>query len=166
MKLVLDTNVVLDWLHFRDPGFDPIAQNIAESRMQLVTSVECLAELQRVLAYPEFRLDERQAAVLLKAYAEATELAVVSQQSVAGLPRCSDPDDQKFLELAQQAGAKYLVTRDKALLRLSRSTLRVAQFSVVTAAAMCGLLQSSTARRLGPESSAGAASSMDHTTLR
>jgi predicted nucleic acid-binding protein len=36
------------------------------------------------------------------------------------LPRCSDPDDQKFLALAQDAAADWLLTRDKAILRLKR----------------------------------------------
>ena len=35
-------------------------------------------------------------------------------------PRCTDPDDQKFLDLALHAHAKWLVSRDKALLRLAR----------------------------------------------
>ena len=38
----------------------------------------------------------------------------------AALPRCTDPDDQKFLALAQDAAVDWLLTRDKALLRLNR----------------------------------------------
>lgn len=37
------------------------------------------------------------------------------------LPRCSDPDDQKFLVLADVALADCLLTRDKALLKLGRA---------------------------------------------
>jgi predicted nucleic acid-binding protein len=33
---------------------------------------------------------------------------------------CSDPDDQKFIDLAICAGAHTLVSRDKALLKLAR----------------------------------------------
>jgi len=39
---------------------------------------------------------------------------------VHSLPRCKDPDDQKFLELAARTGANLLVSKDKALLRLAR----------------------------------------------
>ncbi|MGI4857360.1 MAG: PIN domain-containing protein, partial [Janthinobacterium lividum] len=40
------------------------------------------------------------------------------------LPRCSDRDDQKFLELAARSGAHWLVTKDKALLKLARRFTR------------------------------------------
>ena len=36
------------------------------------------------------------------------------------LPHCSDPDDQKFLELAAAVAADFLVSKDKALLELER----------------------------------------------
>ena len=43
----------------------------------------------------------------------------------AGIPpgtplRCSDADDQMFIDLALAAGAQWLFTRDRALLRLAR----------------------------------------------
>jgi predicted nucleic acid-binding protein len=47
------------------------------------------------------------------------------------LPRCRDRDDQKFLELAHQAGAAALLTRDEELLRLARRTKRDGLFSIL-----------------------------------
>ena len=47
------------------------------------------------------------------------------------LPRCSDPDDQKFLTLALDAAADWLLTRDKVLLNLNRR-LKTAGFRVVS----------------------------------
>jgi predicted nucleic acid-binding protein len=41
----------------------------------------------------------------------------------ASLPRCRDPHDQKFLELALAAQADALVTKDQALLELARRKL-------------------------------------------
>ena len=38
------------------------------------------------------------------------------------LPRCVDPDDQKFLELALAARADVLLTKDHKLLELARRT--------------------------------------------
>ena len=48
------------------------------------------------------------------------------------LPRCSDPDDQKFMELARNARADWLITKDKALLKLGRKTMQVANFGIRT----------------------------------
>ena len=39
--------------------------------------------------------------------------------STAGL-RCTDPDDQKFIDLALQTGASALLSRDRAVLKLAR----------------------------------------------
>jgi predicted nucleic acid-binding protein len=47
------------------------------------------------------------------------------------LPRCADPDDQKFLTLAAHAGARWLLSRDRALLALHRRCLRESGFAIV-----------------------------------
>ncbi len=155
MKLVLDTNVVMDWLHFRDPGFDPIAQAIVESPVELVSTAECLEELRHVLARPHFGLDEAAQAAMCAAYAARVRLwtADDTTDEPAGekptLPRCSDADDQKFLVLAQQARAHYLLTKDRALLRLSAAVLRRRRgFAVLTPARFIAeVLQVSSDRR-------------------
>ena len=36
------------------------------------------------------------------------------------MPRCSDPDDQKFIELAAAVPAQGLVSKDRAVLKLRR----------------------------------------------
>lgn len=56
------------------------------------------------------------------------------------LPRCKDPDDQKFLELAARCGARVLVTRDASLLRLSKRAFAVAGFVVLPPQAAVALL--------------------------
>jgi len=47
------------------------------------------------------------------------------------LPVCTDRDDQKFLEIARDAGAQVLVTKDKALLKLGRKTLQAGLFRIM-----------------------------------
>ncbi len=44
------------------------------------------------------------------------------------LPRCADPDDQKFLELAQASAARWLVSKDNELLKLAPRCARDALF--------------------------------------
>ena len=131
-KLVLDTNVVLDLVLFRDKGIQPIAAAIESGAAVPVTSRACLDELNRVLAYPQFKLDtwtQRDAFARFRSRAslfDATDLS-----SPAELPRCADTDDQKFLELAWHSNACCLVTKDRALLRLARAVARLGRFVVL-----------------------------------
>jgi putative PIN family toxin of toxin-antitoxin system len=124
IRLVLDTNVWLDWLVFDDPGVAPLAAAVAAGRAEVVIDDAVEAELARVLGYPfkERTLAAgRQAECLARCRALARR---VDGADAAGatrpLPRCGDPDDQKFLELALACGATHLVTRDRALLDLAR----------------------------------------------
>ena len=132
MKLVLDTNVVIDWLHFRDPGVAPIAHAIEAGSADPVTSVECLEELRRVLEYPQFRLDaEARDRIFAQYRARALLFDVDVAVATSSLPRCRDPDDQKFLELALHSSADYLLSKDKALLKLSRAAARLGRFAIL-----------------------------------
>ncbi len=124
MKAVLDTNVWLDWLVFDDPGLAPLRAAFAEKRLEIVIDAECEAELQRVLGYRFYGKvfsTEIQETCLAECRRIAQRISLNEKQGV--LPRCTDPDDQKFLELAAAAGADVLVTKDLELLRLSARAL-------------------------------------------
>jgi putative PIN family toxin of toxin-antitoxin system len=143
MRLVLDTNVWLDWLVFDEPTLAPLREAHAAGRIEIVMDEACEVELVRVLAYDlgkhsigaeaqaaciarcrrvAKRVDVRVAAVA-GASTAATSAPTPAVGASAGLPRCSDPDDQKFLELALAAQADVLVTKDRALLELARRAL-------------------------------------------
>jgi putative PIN family toxin of toxin-antitoxin system len=123
-RFVLDTNAWLDWLVFDDPAMARLKAAVAAGRAEIVIDAACEAELERVLAYPlgRFALDEPVQAACL---AECRRVALRVERAAppANLPRCRDPDDQKFLEAAAAAGAHVLVTRDLALLELARRAL-------------------------------------------
>jgi putative PIN family toxin of toxin-antitoxin system len=117
--LVLDTNVVLDLLHFDDAVARPLRLALERTRVRCVVSAATLEEWRRVLAYPEFALaSARQAALFARLQGMAAMADAVD--SPAPVPRCSDPDDQKFLELAAASHARALVSKDRALLKLRR----------------------------------------------
>ena len=140
--LVLDTNVVLDLLHFDDAVARPLLHALEDGRVRCVVSDATLDEWRRVLTYPEFGLDAAQQAVLFVRYqslslpesaAAGTALPHKGTPIHDGLsypsgwkpvwsrmPRCSDPDDQKFIELAAAAHAQGLVSKDRAVLKLRR----------------------------------------------
>ncbi len=134
VPFVLDTNIVMDMLHFGDPRTMWLRKSIASRQIQCFSDSSCLAELERVAAYPQFRLSEDEQRTLLHTYRDLITLCEANDDSPAQtLPRCRDADDQKFLELAARCGAKMLVTRDKELLRLARSRRVPAPFTIVTA---------------------------------
>jgi putative PIN family toxin of toxin-antitoxin system len=136
-KLVLDTNVVLDLVVFRDEGIRPLARALESGAAIAVTSHACLTELGRVLAYPQFKLDELAQSRAFEGFrARAALLDLPPPPATPGLPICADPDDQKFLELAWHANASCLVTKDRALLRLARAVARLGRFSVLHPRAM------------------------------
>ena len=133
MRLVLDTNVWIDWLVFDDPSVAPLKAAHRDGRISIIVNESCIEELNRVLAYPEFGLDDAQR----KSHLVEVERCVSrhsDQRSArpSALPRCSDPDDQKFLELARDTRADWLITRDKALLGLGKKRFLAAGFRVGT----------------------------------
>jgi uncharacterized protein len=140
IRLVLDTNVWLDWLLFDEPSVKPIKSAVAAGRAEIVIDAEGEAELVRVLAYPfgARTLDEtRQAELIAQCRSIALKSEVGRRKSEAVLlPRCGDADDQKFLELALSCGAAFLVTRDNDLLDLPRGRVRQLPFRVVTPQAL------------------------------
>ncbi len=127
LRLVLDTNVWLDWLVFADPSVESVREAVANGRAAVYIDAPCEAELIRVLAY-DLGKHSIDAAAQASCLAACRSAALRIEDAVADarralLPRCSDPDDQKFLEAALAAHADFLVTKDQALLELARRTL-------------------------------------------
>lgn len=128
VKAVLDTQVWLDWLVFDDPSSLPIREAQAAGRVEIVIDGPCEAELVRVLAY-DLRKFSLEPSEQTECVARCRSIAKrVLAGSAAGLPRCKDPDDQKFLELAASAGAQLLISKDQAVLELAP---RVTRFRIL-----------------------------------
>lgn len=116
--LVLDTNVVLDWMVFRDPSSVPLARALTSGRIAWVACAAMRTEFEQVLTRRELSRWLPDLPTLFAHWEAWARLVAEPPPAPAGL-RCSDPDDQVFLDLAfaQRAGA--LLTRDRALLRLA-----------------------------------------------
>ena len=117
MTLVLDTNVWLDWLVFADRRIGPLARAIEAGAVTVLATAPMLEEFGAVVSRPLFGLDAAACAAL-----SARQRATVTMCEPAPdcrLP-CTDRADQMFIDLAVARRVDWLVSRDKALLRLRR----------------------------------------------
>jgi len=115
--VVLDTNVLLDLWLFDDPRVLHLREAIESRRILASRSVDCDAEFAEVLQRPQFGLDAAACERILAQWA----LCSAPIDAVHPAPLlCADPDDQKFLDAAFSSAARWLLTRDKALLALAR----------------------------------------------
>lgn len=122
--LVLDTNVVLDWLVFQDQRIAPLSGALESGTIRWVSCPRMREELKRTLAYPalsKWKPDSERTLTLFDRWSlQAPDPA--SPQASPLL--CSDPDDQVFLELGLAIRADWLLTRDRAVLKLKARALR------------------------------------------
>jgi putative PIN family toxin of toxin-antitoxin system len=129
--IVLDTNVCLDLFVFHDPRWATLLSALESGRLAAVTRADCRDEYLIVLHYPHLPLDETTRAQAARRF-DALIKVVAPDSRAIRLPVCTDRDDQKFLELARDAGAGVLVTKDKALLKLGKRTEREHLFRIMT----------------------------------
>ncbi|MDD2600973.1 MAG: putative toxin-antitoxin system toxin component, PIN family [Kiritimatiellae bacterium] len=114
LRVVFDTNVVLSALLFRSGRVSWISDAWKGKRIIPLISKETLVELIRVLNYPKFKLTPLEQQTVLEAFLPYAETVHVRNNKM--IPVCRDPHDQKFLILAKQSGADFLVTGDADLL--------------------------------------------------
>jgi uncharacterized protein len=102
----------------------------ALSEFSLVTSTACFDEFAEEILRPKFRkyLDMKDAIAIIEGYEKNAKLVSITHS----ITDCRDPKDNKFLELALSASAKFIVSGNADLLTLSPyhtiSILTPAQF--------------------------------------
>jgi predicted nucleic acid-binding protein len=117
---------------FDDPHTRPIAAALESGALAALIDARCLAELTYVLDYPQFvhrNVDKAAALAVVARLAQWVEPAAPAEDA-RPLPKCKDRDDQKFLELAHAAQADWLVSKDRAVLKLARRIARDFGFQI------------------------------------
>lgn len=132
---VLDTNVWLDWLVFADPAVDALRMQVDQGRVRLLSLPRGRDELADVLGREAVRAQAR-AARRRRGLGEGWDLdprlAIAEFDTLVELRpaavhcglACRDPDDQCFLDLAAASRARWLLTKDRALLSLAPAARR------------------------------------------
>lgn len=147
LRLVLDTNSVLALWLFHDPRLTALKSWVEAGAATLHCRDDALEELRRVLAYSQFAATPETQAAILAAYRSRVCIVPGPMETAMTLPECRDRDDQKFLEIARDAAATHLLTRDKILLKLARHRLVRDRFAILTPERFLDAMQPDSAAR-------------------
>jgi uncharacterized protein len=118
--VVLDSNVVFDLWLFADPALVRLRRAVETRQIVWWCSPALHAELLHVLEYgpPDVKAEVR---ANQQVTAAITRWASMSDDApLAPRLRCTDPDDQAFINLALAHAPCWLLSRDKAVLKLAR----------------------------------------------
>lgn len=129
--VVIDTNVCLDLFVFNDPRWSIILKGLKKGSIIAVTRDDCRQEWLAVLHYEHLPINDDTRLHMIEIFDELISCITPAEKNYI-LPKCSDKDDQKFLEIARDAEVETLITKDKALLKLARKTKLAGYYSIET----------------------------------
>ncbi|OEZ98903.1 putative toxin-antitoxin system toxin component, PIN family [Duganella sp. HH101] len=129
-RIVIDTNVCLDLFVFKDPRWAGLLAALESGAVEAITRSDCRDEYNIVLHYKHLPLDDDSRPLAAARFDQLIKV-VAPPESGIRLPVCTDKDDQKFLEVARDANAAILITKDKALLKLARRLAKAGMFKVM-----------------------------------
>lgn len=116
-RAVLDTNVVVSALLFSGE-LSSLHALWKKKAFTIAASREIIEEYVRVLAYPKFKLTEKEIKILVQEELLPYIEPVTVNEGAKGISE--DPDDDKFLACASAAKADFIVSGDAHLLNLKK----------------------------------------------
>lgn len=125
--VVLDTQVVMDWLVFDEPSLAPLIAAVESRRLHWTATEAMRAELLHVIGRGVAARYAPDTGRLQAAFAAHCHF-VAEPVLGAGRPRCSDPDDQKFIDLGLALAAAQptcLISRDRAVLKVAKRAAKL-----------------------------------------
>ena len=127
--LILDTQVVMDWLVFDEPSLSPLVSALQSGELRWIATEAMKAELLHVIGRGVAARYSPDMARIHGAFERHCRLVDTPILGMAR-PRCSDPDDQKFIDLGLFFAASqptWLISRDRAVLKVGK---RAAKFGL------------------------------------
>ena len=125
VRVVLDTNIVLDLRLYKDAATPALLEALESKRVQWLATQVMRDELERVLAYTHIAhrlaFSELTAQDILAHFDVHAHLVPVAAKCQFV---CKDADDQKFIDLAAQHQTQ-LISKDKAVLTMRNRMARL-----------------------------------------
>lgn len=113
-RLAVDTNIIISGLMTTASPPAQILDAVHSKKIILLVSDEVVVEYLRVLEYPHIRkykkITDEVIRDLTSLFIEETERVEI----LSHIKKSTDPDDDKFLSLAVEGKADFLITGDKA----------------------------------------------------
>ena len=114
MRILLDSNVVIDFFEGREPFFEESARVIEQVEQGVATGLLCATTLTTIAYLAERTIGKRQAVEQVRQLLSLFEVAPVNRSildaALAG--NMSDFEDAVLAEAAHQAGAQAIITRN------------------------------------------------------
>mgnify|MGYP002076502266 CR=1 FL=1 len=113
-RLVVDTNIIVSGLITTATPPARILDAVQGKKIILLISDEVVVEYLRVLEYPHIRKYKKITDEVIR---DLTSLFVEDTERIeilSSIKKSKDPDDDKFLSLAVEGKADFLITGDKA----------------------------------------------------
>jgi len=118
-RIVIDTQVIMDWLVFRDPRVQALVQAVVGRQVQWIGDPAMLDELRHVLGRGVAAQFDPDLAWIESQFEQHCQMIASASPPAVRLV-CRDPDDQKFIDLALAQRAQWLLSRDRAVLALAK----------------------------------------------
>lgn len=113
LRAVVDTNLFISGLFGRDSLSARLQDLWINREFELVTSIEILKEVSRVLRYPRIRQKFNPKEETLKRFFRLVFRKALITKDIYKTDRIADdPSDNKFLSCALEGEADYIISRD------------------------------------------------------
>jgi putative PIN family toxin of toxin-antitoxin system len=118
-SVVIDTQIVMDWMVFGDVSVQPLVERIETGSLRWIGRPAMLEELRQVLGRgvaARYQPDLASIEARFSVHCEQIEFEPAPAIRLV----CRDRDDQMFIDLAIATQARWLFSRDRAVLALSK----------------------------------------------
>lgn len=117
--VVIDTQIIMDWLVFRDARVQPLVQAVESGEIHWIGRLKMLEELRHVLGRGIAARYQPDLAFIEAQFARHCRM-VAGEPAPAVRLVCRDPDDQMFIDLALAERVNWLLSRDRDVLALAK----------------------------------------------